>query len=238
MNEHLIKTLDPYVIAIAFVLLYLAEHIFPQQKKLGSLHHDLKNFSVGALNALFNFWGGYYFQQVIGWVNRHEFGVFNMIYLPIYFSFILQILLLDLYMYWWHRFNHVNGFLWRFHRFHHLDKEMNSTTALRFHTVELLLSYIFRLLIFPLFGFSITAIVYYSLIFFPIVILHHSNLFISARSDNIFRKIFVSPNMHRIHHSNKFEETNSNYSSVFPWWDRLFKTNLKTPKGNIHFGVE
>ncbi|GAC1481070.1 MAG: hypothetical protein NVS1B13_02660 [Flavisolibacter sp.] len=141
-------------------------------------------------------------------------------------------------MYWWHRFNHANTFLWRFHRFHHQDEEMNSTTALRFHTVELLLSYIFRLLLFPLFGFSIAAIVYYSLLFFPIVILHHSNLSVSVKTDNKFRKIFVSPNMHRIHHSNKREETDSNYSSVFTWWDRLFKTNRESPKGEIHFGVE
>ena len=237
-NIYFIRTIQPYAIAIVFVLLYLAEHIFPQRKGHGSTSHDLKNFLAGAVNVGISFLGGFYFQKVIGWLNGHGYGLFNWLILPYFLSLPLQLLLLDLYMYGWHRLNHENSFLWRFHRFHHLDKEMNSTTALRFHAVELLLSYVFRMMVFPLFGFSITAIVVYSLLFFPVVILHHSNVFITDKADNLFRKLFVSPLMHRIHHSNKKEETNSNYSSVFPYWDKIFKTYRNKPKETIQFGVE
>ena len=221
-----------------FVLLYAAEHIFPQRINHGSRRHDIKNILVGGINLLITFLGGYCFQKAMVWLNGHGYGLFNWITLPHYVSLFLQLLLLDLYMYGWHRLNHVSSFLWRFHRFHHLDTEMNSTTALRFHAVELLLSYVFRILIFPFFGFSISAIVGYSLVFFPIVVFHHSNIFIADKTDRLFRKLFVSPRMHRIHHSNKTEETNSNYSSVFPWWDRLFRTYRNRPKEHIQFGVE
>lgn len=238
MTENLIKSIQPYAIGIVFVLLYLGEHLFPQRHHHANAEHDFRNFGIGLINAGITFGGGYYFQKLIEWLNFRGIGLFNFVSFPSYLSIGLQILIIDLYMYWWHRLNHINSFLWRFHRFHHLDEQMNSTTALRFHVVELLLSYVFRLLVFPLFGFSITAIVLYSLIFFPVVILHHSNLSVNETVDMALRKWIVSPGMHRIHHSKKGEETNSNYSSVFPWWDALFKTYRKKPIEQIRFGVE
>lgn len=238
MPDHLIKSIQPYAIGIVFVLLYLAEHIFPQRPDHANAKHDLRNFGIGLINAGITFGGGYYFQKIIEWLNLHRIGLFNWISFPEYLSIGLQILLIDLNMYWWHRLNHTYSFLWKFHRFHHLDKQMNSTTALRFHAVELLLSYVFRLLVFPLFGFSIMAIVCYSFLFFPVVILHHSNLSIKETFDMLLRKVIVSPGMHRIHHSKKKEETDSNYSSVFPWWDAVFKTYRKKPIEPIQFGVE
>ena len=165
-------------------------------------------------------------------------GLLNIISLPLWLTLLLQILFLDIFMYWWHRLNHQASFFWRFHRFHHVDPGMNSTTALRFHSIELILSYFARLLIFPLFGFSFTAILLYSLLFFPVVLLHHSNVAIREGLDLIMRRFIVTPRMHRIHHSNKVEETNSNYSSVFPWWDRLFNSYRRKPAKEITFGVE
>ena len=140
-------------------------------------------------------------------------------------------------MYWWHRINHEWSFLWYFHKFHHVDTKLNSTTALRFHTGELLLSYVTKIIAFSLLGISLTAVLVHSVLLFPIIVFHHSNLKISERWDLFFRRFIVTPRMHRIHHSVIKSETNSNYSSVLPYWDMLFRSYVKKPSKEIEFGV-
>jgi sterol desaturase/sphingolipid hydroxylase (fatty acid hydroxylase superfamily) len=114
---------------------------------------------------------------------------------------------------------------------------LNSTSALRFHSGELLLSYVTKIIAFSLLGISLSAVLVHSLVFFPIIVFHHSNLRISERWDFVFRLFIVTPRMHRIHHSVIKSETNSNYSSVLPYWDRLFKSYVKKPSKEIEFGV-
>lgn len=233
-----LKSIQPYAIGIAFVLVYIAENIFPQRAEHKNLNHDLKNIGIGFINAFITFIGGYYFQKIIVYLNNHQIGLFHLLKLPFLFQVVIQLIIIDIFMYGWHRLNHTWQVLWRFHKFHHADKKMNSTTALRFHVVELSLSFIAKLLIFPLLGISITAIVLYSFLFLPVVIIHHSNIRIAEQADLLLRKIIVTPRMHRIHHSRIMEETNSNYSSVFPWWDTLFKTYRKKAVKEIEFGLE
>ena len=140
-------------------------------------------------------------------------------------------------MYWWHRINHEWHILWYFHKFHHVDTKLNSTSALRFHTGELLLSYIAKIIAFSILGISLSAVLVHALLFFPIVVFHHSNLKISERWDLFFRRFIVTPRMHRIHHSVIKSETNSNYSSVLPYWDKLFRSYVKQPAKDIEFGI-
>jgi sterol desaturase/sphingolipid hydroxylase (fatty acid hydroxylase superfamily) len=235
--HHFIQAFQPYCIAVVFLLAYAAEHIFPQRTDFADIKHDLKNICIGLLNAVIIFIAGIYFQEFISYLNHIHFGMMNRISLPFYLQLILQVFLIDLFMYWWHRSNHMLPFLWRFHQFHHRDKKLNTTSALRFHLMELSLSYVARLLVFPLLGISISAILVYSVIFFPVVILHHSNISISESIDLFIRKMVVSPRMHRIHHSRIVQETNSNYGSVFPWWDSIFNSYRKQPLKEIDFGL-
>ena len=141
-------------------------------------------------------------------------------------------------MYWWHRFNHTMGLLWKFHKFHHKDLNMNTTTAIRFHTVELFFSVVMKSIVFVLFGFSFLPVLIYECVFFVALITQHSNIRISEQIDMLYRKLFSSPLMHRIHHSNKRKETDTNYGSVFSFWDRIFKTYLKKTETPIVFGVD
>ncbi len=233
-----LKSLQPFVLGFAFVLLYFGENLIPEQATANRKNHDLINISIGCGNGIFNFAMGYFFQMALEWFHHLPFGLFNFLPLPVWISLPIQLILIDLFMYWWHRFNHTAVFFWRFHRFHHLDESMNITTALRFHTVELTFSYVARLLVFPLFGFSIQAIIVYSLVFFPVVLLHHSNIRISEAVDLFLRRLIVSPRMHRIHHSRKQVETNSNYSSVLPIWDKLFRSYRDKPEGPVSFGAD
>ncbi|MEO7532015.1 MAG: sterol desaturase family protein [Sediminibacterium sp.] len=238
MNSSLLQFIQPYAIAIAFLVVFIAEHIFPAHSEKKDVWHDVNNFALGVINGGLTFVCGYYFQQLMVYANGHHIGLFQWLHLPFWIALILQIVLIDISMYWWHRLNHSFDWLWRFHKVHHSDKSMNTSTVARFHFMELFLSFIFRIVFFPILGFSVTAILLYSFLFFPVVILHHSNIRISRSFDHLLRVLIVTPRMHRIHHSKKRVECDSNYSSVFPWWDSLFGSYIKEPEGGkVDFGI-
>jgi sterol desaturase/sphingolipid hydroxylase (fatty acid hydroxylase superfamily) len=138
---------------------------------------------------------------------------------------IISFLILDLYMYFWHRSMHILPLAWRFHRVHHTDRSMNVSTAYRFHPIEIISSSFPKLVLIWWLGISSNFVLIYELVFTVIVALHHSNLAIPGSIDRILAHIIVTPNYHRIHHSQIVTETNSNYGSVFSWWDRIFQTH-------------
>lgn len=236
--KYTLQILQPVILAVLFVGLYAAEHIFPQQYRKLDKKHDFKNIMVGAVNLLIVFTGGYFLAKLLIASKTTHFGILNLFTLPSIINLIIQVILIDLVMYWWHRVNHLFPLFWRFHRFHHLDEQLNSTTTLRFHPVEQVLSSVMKLGAFPLLGLTTFGVWIYGFLFFPIIIIHHSNIKLSERFDSIYRKIFISPMMHRIHHSVIKKEADSNYGSVFPVWDIIFKSYTKKSIGKIRFGVE
>jgi sterol desaturase/sphingolipid hydroxylase (fatty acid hydroxylase superfamily) len=229
--------IQPMAIGLVFLSAYIAEHLFPQRKELLSERHDLKNIGVGLVNLLFTLASGYYLQKLIIYTLTHHIGFDGFTKLPVAVSLIFQILIIDLFGYWWHRINHSVSLFWKFHKFHHEDESMNTTTAVRFHTMELFFAVVAKAMVFPLIGITVTGFVAYGILFFPVVLLVHSNIRISESTDLLFRKLFVSPNMHRIHHSNVIVETDSNYGSVFSFWDMIFRSYKKKSKSIIIFGV-
>ena len=238
MPINTIQSLQPFAIAISFLLLYIVEYFLPQRKELIDRNHDIRNILYGLLNFGIAFGAGYYFQQLLGLINKNEWGLFPMITINQVLLISIQFVCIDIFMYWWHRFNHMIPALWFFHRFHHADTKMNTTTAIRFHAGELILSYFFKMIIFGLLGISVWAVILYNLVYVPVVIFHHSNIAISERKDKLLRYFLVTPHMHRIHHSCIKAETDSNYSSLFPWWDLLFKSGRKKPiEKDIKFGI-
>lgn len=228
---------QPYAIAIVFILTYAAEHIIPERKESIDHKHDFKNIAAGLINLFLIAFVGFKFQQVIEWFNSKNFGILRIIHFSTAVQTIIGVLCIDLFMYWWHRANHEWKFLWFFHKFHHKDEKLNSTSGFRFHSGELLLSYVFKLFFFALMGINVLSILLHSIIFFPIVLFHHSNLKISERLDFFLRNFLVTPRMHRIHHSVIKSETNSNYSSLLPYWDIIFHSYIKRPAKSIKFGV-
>ena len=236
--EGIIKLVGPYASVLVLLLLYLAEHVFPQKKETAGIEHDVFNLGVGLFNFVIIFAGGYYLQKTLVLCHAQGFGMFNIINIPLFVAACLQVIILDLGLYWWHRINHRFPFLWRFHKFHHADTMMNSTTALRFHSVELLLSIVVKFFVSVLFGISVMALLLHGLLLFLVVLLHHSNIRIGEKTDLFLRKFIVTPRMHRIHHSKNRSEANSNYSSLLSFWDSLFKTYRKNAAGDISFGID
>ncbi len=235
LNE---KKWQSIIIFIIFLFQYLFEHFFPENTKNNNLRNEGKNIAIGILNIAFLFIPSALLVELLSYTNTHKIGLLHLVQLPFWINIIVTIIIMDFAMYWWHRINHTQHFFWRFHSFHHRDKKMNTTTAVRFHIVELLFSSIFKAPFYLLMGFNFLPILIYEIIFFMIVLIHHSNIRITKNFDMEYRKLFSSPLMHRIHHSNIREETDTNYGSVFSFWDRIFKTYKEEASGVIVFGVD
>lgn len=130
-------------------------------------------------------------------------------------------LLLDFTFYYWHRLNHTLPFLWRFHNVHHIDVDLDVSTALRFHFGEITLSTLFRVLQLLVIGPSAGTFLIFETCFAVAAEFHHSNWRLPFRVERALNRVFVTPRMHGIHHSVIVQETDSNYSTIFSWWDRL-----------------
>ncbi|MGB5737255.1 MAG: sterol desaturase family protein [Thiohalocapsa sp.] len=151
---------------------------------------------------------------------------------------LVSFVLFDLWMYSWHRANHEFPFLWRFHRVHHTDPTMDSTTALRFHPVEILFSTLLHCVVVVALGMSLAALVFYNTVMISVILFHHSNVRVPDALDRAIRLIVVPPSMHRVHHSQLRVETDSNYGTVFSFWDRLFGSfRTRDRYEDIHFGI-
>jgi sterol desaturase/sphingolipid hydroxylase (fatty acid hydroxylase superfamily) len=141
-------------------------------------------------------------------------------------------------MYVWHRINHVIPFLWRFHRVYHNDATMDVTTASRFHTGEIAISSALRVGIVLLFGIYLWELVLYETVMFAVVQFHHANVKLPDAVDRALRAVIVTPDMHKVHHSRYQPKTDSNYSSLFSFWDRIGRSfRLREDPSTIELGL-
>jgi len=155
------------------------------------------------------------------WAHDYGFGLLNWLVLPNWAEIPMSFLLLDFSSYYWHRLNHRQPLLWRFHNVHHVDLDLDVSTALRFHFGEITLSTLFRVLQLAAIGASVTTFLTFETCFEAATEFHHSNWRLPFRLERLLNLVFVTPRMHGIHHSVKQRETDSNYSTIFSWWDRL-----------------
>jgi sterol desaturase/sphingolipid hydroxylase (fatty acid hydroxylase superfamily) len=197
----------------------------------GHWFRALYNALVGATNAVL---ANLLFAGVMAWmlskVATEPFGLLGLFGMPQWARFALTLLLLDIWTYWWHRFNHTIPFLWRFHRAHHTDTEMGATTAYRFHPGEIIMSSILRIPLILALGLEPEGLLWYEVILTVNVVFHHSNINVGTRVDSMIRNVIVSPVMHKLHHSVKPKEFSSNYSSILSVWDRVFGSWTETDK--------
>lgn len=203
------------------------------------LRHAARNLTLGLLNAcVLALLAAPFITHVAWWAESHNFGLLRLLRLPPVMTTVVALLLFDGWMYLWHRANHKLGFLWRFHRVHHSDPEMDATTTARFHTGEILLSSALRLAVIPLLGITLWQLLVYEMLLLPVILFHHSNVQFPERLDVCLRLLLVTPAVHRIHHSRRRSETDSNYASVFSFWDRLAGTlRLRQDGRPVDFGL-
>lgn len=167
--------------------------------------------------------GAAIFAEASGW------GLFQSINAPSALELVCSILLLDLVIYFQHRLFHAVPFLWRLHRVHHTDLEFDVTTGLRFHAIEILLSMLIKIAAVMALGAPAVAVLVFEVLLNATTMFNHANVKLPGALDRIVRLIVVTPDMHRVHHSVRREETNSNFGFNVPWWDRLFRTYRAQP---------
>jgi sterol desaturase/sphingolipid hydroxylase (fatty acid hydroxylase superfamily) len=152
---------------------------------------------------------------------------------------VADLLLLDFLIYWWHRANHEVPLLWRFHAVHHLDRFLDTTSAVRFHVGEVLLSALARAGVIALLAIPLSSVLAFEALVLMAAIFHHSNLRLPPALERALSWLVVTPSIHWVHHHRLRADTDSNYSTILSLWDRLFASRSPhTRSPEMPIGVE
>ena len=163
-------------------------------------------------------------------------GLLNNLQLPGWLAVLATILVLDLAIYLQHVLFHAVPALWRLHRMHHADLEIDVTTGIRFHPVEILLSMLIKIGVVAALGAPAVGVLLFEVILNATSMFNHGNVLLPAPLDRVIRWLLVTPDMHRVHHSIVPAETNSNFGFNLSLWDRLFGTYRPQPAAG-HLGM-
>jgi len=238
MTETMLAT--ALILGGLFVILFICERRVPlRQARQGLARRLLVNLSISALAigtaaALVQPASAI----ALEYISNRGFGLLSWIEFPAAVRFAAGFVLLDLTFYYWHLANHKIPLLWRFHNVHHIDRDLDVSTAFRFHFGEVAMSAGFRVLQIILLGVSPVEFAVYGLVFQANTLFHHSNVRLPLMAERWLNLILVTPRMHGIHHSEIRRENNSNFSVVFPWWDGLHRTlRLNVPQSQIVIGI-
>lgn len=158
------------------------------------------------------------FVQAKGW------GISPWLGLRGFWEIVGTLIVFDGLIYWWHRWNHTVPFLWRFHKPHHIDTELDVTTSLRFHPIELLLSYGVKAIWILLWAPSLVAFMIFEAAITAYAQFHHSNIDFSDPWEMKLRWVHMTPRLHASHHTVSIRTRSANYSTIFLIWDRIFGT--------------
>ena len=160
---------------------------------------------------------------------QEGWGLFNRIALPSWLALLLGVVAIDLGGYVQHRLSHAVPWLWRFHRIHHSDLDVDCGTSIRHHPGEALFGQGFGLVVVIAVGISPLAALLGFTLGGVAAVFNHGNVALPRALDSALRWVIVTPDMHRIHHSTSFDESNRNFANLLPWWDYLFATYRRDP---------
>jgi sterol desaturase/sphingolipid hydroxylase (fatty acid hydroxylase superfamily) len=206
------------IVVSALLVLMLLERAFPMVRARSNINRLAQNFSLAGINFLI---GPLIVVPVTAFAT-----VSGLHWRPDWwsgwFGLVLDLLILDCWIYFWHRLNHVVPFLWRFHVVHHLDENLDASSALQFHFGEVVLSSLVRAVVIILLGIPLFTVVVFETLVTAAAIFHHSNIKLPTHLETILSFIIVTPSIHWVHHHALQRDTDSNYSTILSVWDRLF----------------
>ena len=235
-----LSLLKPYLYWAGVFLFLLAEQGFSyRQPTIPRFRRWATNLPLSILNGvIYHFlYGGLIFALIVA-VGEHRLGLLHAYDIPVWLRLVLGVLILDFFIYLWHLLTHAVPLLWRFHRVHHSDLNMDVSTANRFHLGEFLFTGLIRIGVVYAFGIDWTAYVLFELLVNLAVQFHHSSIRINHRFERWWALLFVPPFLHRIHHSVRIRERDSNYGVIFSIWDRMLGTlTTAVDQGAIVIGI-
>ena len=223
------------VVLGALALLLVLERIMPVARLVGGVARIGRNLSLAGLNAVFS-WAIVVPLSAIAAAHALDWR-------PPWWSgwagLALDILILDCWIYWWHRANHEWPVLWRFHEVHHLDETLDASSALRFHFGEVVLSSLVRAGVILLLGVPLLSVVVFETLLALSAMFHHSNVRLPPRLERALSFVIVTPSIHWVHHHAIRRDTDSNYSALLSVWDRLFGSRSATRRTpDMQIGTE
>ncbi len=172
------------------------------------------------------------------WCEVNSIGILNYLNISQVFKIIVAFIVLDFAIYLQHVLFHYVPVLWRFHKVHHADQDIDVTTGLRFHPLEMILSMIIKMIVVAVVGAPVLAVIIFEVVLNATAMFNHGNIGLPKVFDSIIRLFIVTPDMHRVHHSTIVKETNSNFGFNLSIWDRVFKTYKAQPsKGHIDMDI-
>jgi sterol desaturase/sphingolipid hydroxylase (fatty acid hydroxylase superfamily) len=170
-----------------------------------------------------------------------QWGLFNQVEVQPAVAIVASVIVLDMVIYLQHVMFHAVPLLWRLHRVHHADLDFDVTTGARFHPIEILLSMLIKFAVIVLLGPPLAAVVIFEVLLNAMAMFNHSNVRMPLALDSILRRLVVTPDMHRVHHSHLADETNSNFGFNLSLWDRIFGTYRAQPAAghtNMVIGID
>ncbi|HEX7680389.1 MAG TPA: sterol desaturase family protein [Thermoanaerobaculia bacterium] len=228
------------VIVTVGTLMLLGEWAAPLRATVEpKVRRIVRNLSTGAVSLVIaNLLQPLLLLPVVAWAQRERIGLLHYVHWPRWAELLAMVVLLDYTLWWWHWANHRVPFFWRFHLVHHVDRDLDTSTALRFHFGELALSIPFRVLQVVVIGVDAHGLWLWQTILFASILFHHSNIRLPPHIERLLVRLIVTPRMHGIHHSDVAGHTNSNWSSLLSAWDVLHGTSrLDVPQESIRIGV-
>lgn len=228
---------NPEMIRLSFFLSVLVlcgiwEWLTPRKKLTQSkLYRWLNNLGLIAFNSMcLSLLMPILAIEAAIYAANNGLGLLNQLQVPIYVELLIAVVLLDLAIYLQHLVFHRLPILWRLHRMHHADQDIDVTTGTRFHPIEILLSMWIKVGLVMALGISAIAVVVFEIILNASAMFNHSNAYLPLKLDNWLRKMIVTPDMHRVHHSVIVKETHSNFGFFLSIWDRAFGTYRDQPE--------
>lgn len=218
------------VFAGGFAMLAALQMLLPRRKLSEGVRRWPANLAMVALDALIvRLLLPMGAVGAASWADARHWGALHQWPLGEPAASIVAIVALDLVIYWQHRLFHRVPLLWRMHMVHHADREIDVTTALRFHPLEILVSMLIKMAAVVVIGAPVVAVFIFEITLNAMAMFNHANIALPRWLDAALRLLVVTPDMHRVHHSVRVEETNSNYGFNLSLWDRLFGSYRAQP---------
>jgi sterol desaturase/sphingolipid hydroxylase (fatty acid hydroxylase superfamily) len=239
-NRKLPGWLTAPLIIGAFGALVWLERRRPLRRAVESkLTRDARNLAVAAISAVaLQIVERPIVDPLAALCERRGWGLLKRVRLPVWLEVAAAFVLMDYTLYIWHVLTHRAQWLWRFHVVHHVDLDLDASTALRFHFAELAISVPWRAAQVVAIGVTPLSLSVWQTLLFLSIMFHHSNVRLPIELERRLNRFIVTPRMHGIHHSCVREETNSNWSSGLTLWDWLHGTlRLNVPQAEITIGV-
>jgi sterol desaturase/sphingolipid hydroxylase (fatty acid hydroxylase superfamily) len=215
----------PVIVCLFFGLLFLQWRYPLRRQHFSALRRLLRNLILSIPSHAVLRWAALPLPLALAsWMEHRHLGLLRWMGLPVWARAIAGFLLMDYAYWWWHWANHMVPLFWRFHNVHHTDLDMDVSTASRFHFGEMIFSIAFLSLGVAVFSVGPITLLVFFILFEAATLFHHSNWRLCIWLERILNHVIVTPRMHGIHHSIVQRETNSNWGTIFCWWDKLHGT--------------